>query len=41
MEINQVSPRIAYTELKDMTDKGLLFIIGKGRATKYARKVTD
>ena len=41
MEINRVSHRIAYEELKDMTNKGLLSMKGKGRGTKYARKVTD
>ena len=41
MDINQVSHRIAYEELKDMTGKRLLFMIGKGRGTKYTRKVTD
>ena len=41
MEINHVSHRIAYEELKDMTDKGLLTMVGKGRGTKYVRKVTD
>ena len=41
MEINQVSHRIAYEELKDMTDKGLLSMVGKGRGTKYVRKVND
>ena len=41
MEINQVSHRIAYEELKDMTDKRLLSMVGKGRGTKYVRKVND
>ena len=41
MHINQVSHRTAYEELKDMTGKRLLFMIGKGRGTKYTRKVTD
>ena len=41
MEINQVSHRIAYEELKDMTDKGLLSMVGKGRGTKYVRKMND
>ncbi len=41
MDINQVSHRTAYEELKDMIGKRLLFMIGKGRGTKYTRKVTD
>lgn len=41
MEINRVSHRIAYEELKDMTDKGLLSMVGKGRGTKYVRKVNN
>ena len=32
---------IAYEELRDMTDKGLLSMIGKGRGTKYVRKVNN
>ena len=41
VEINGVSRQTAYAELKDMTDKGLFTAIGKGRATKYVRKVGD
>lgn len=41
MEINQVSHRIAYEELKDMEDKGFVSMIGRGRGTKYIQKVTD
>ena len=41
VEINRVSRRVAYEELKDMTDKGLLSITGKGRGTKYVRKVNN
>ena len=41
MEINRVSHRIAYEELRDMINKKLLSMVGKGRGTKYARKVTD
>ena len=41
VEINNVSRRIAYEELKDMTDKGLLSIVGKGRGSRYVRKVSD
>ena len=41
VEINNVSRRIAYEELKDMTDKGLLSMIGKGRGSRYVRKVSD
>ncbi|MCE2412766.1 hypothetical protein J4G07_02075 [Candidatus Poribacteria bacterium] len=40
-EINHISPRTAYTELKDLTDKGLLTAIGKGRGIRYVRKVDD
>ena len=39
--INSVSRQTAYAELSDLTNKGLLTTIGKGRATKYVRKVTD
>ena len=35
VEINHVSRRIAYEELRDMTDKGLLAVNGKGRGSKY------
>ncbi len=41
MEVNSVSHGIAYEELKDMTNKGFLVMIGKGRATKYVRKLAD
>ena len=41
IEINHVSVRIAYEELRDLTDKGLLHVIGKGRGTKYVQKVND
>ena len=40
-EINHISPRTAYTELKDLTDKGLLTAVGKGRGIRYVRKVDD
>ena len=40
-EINHISPRTAYTELKDLTDKDLLTAIGKGRGIRYVRKVDD
>lgn len=39
--INSVSRQTAYAELSDLTKKGLFTAIGKGRATKYVRKVTD
>ena len=39
--INNISRNIAYQELKDMTDKGLLSMTGKGRGSKYIRKVSD
>lgn len=41
MEMNRVSSRIAYVELRDLTDKALLSMVGKGRGTKYIQKVTD
>ncbi len=41
VEINNVSRRIAYEELTDMTGKGLLFMIGKGRGTKYVQRLND
>ena len=41
VEINGVSRRVAYEELRDMTDKGLLAMDGKGRGTKYVRKVNN
>ena len=37
VEINRVSRRVAYEELRDMTDKGFLSMIGKGRGTKYVQ----
>ena len=40
-EINHISPRTAYTELKDLTDKGLLTAVGKGRGIRYVRKMDD
>ncbi len=41
IEINHVSVRIAYEELRDLTNKGLLHVVGKGRGTKYVQKVND
>ena len=41
VEINHVSRQTAYAELTDLTNKGLLTVVGKGRGTKYVRKVTD
>ena len=41
VEINDVSVRIAYKELRDMVDKGILTVVGKGRSTKYLQKVND
>ena len=40
-EINHISSRTAYTELKDLTDKGFLIAVGKGRGIRYVRKVDD
>lgn len=41
VEINDVSVRIAHKELRDMVDKGILTVVGKGRSTKYLQKVND
>ena len=41
VEINNISRQTAYAELADLTKKGLFAAIGKGRATKYVRKITD
>ena len=41
VEINHVSRQTAYAELTDLTKKGLLTVVGKGRGTKYVRKVID
>ena len=41
VQINHVSNTTAYEELRDMVDKSLLDVIGKGRGTKYVRKVND
>ena len=41
VEINSVSHQTAYAELADLANKGLFTVIGKGRGTKYIRKVTD
>ena len=40
-EINHVSATAAYEELKNMVNKNLLDVRGKGRGTKYVRKVND
>ena len=41
VEINHVSRQTAYAELTDLTNKGLFTLVGKGRGTRYVRKVTD
>ena len=41
VEINRVSRQTAYAELTDLTNKGLFTLVGKGRGTRYVRKVTD
>ena len=41
VEINRISRRVAYEELRDMTNKGLLSMIGKGRGSRYVRKLSD
>ena len=40
-QINHVSNTTAYEELRDMANKSLLDVKGKGRGTKYVRKVND
>ena len=41
VEINNVSRQTAHTELADLANKGLFTVVGKGRGTRYVRKVTD
>ena len=41
VQINHVANTTAYEELRDMVDKSLLDVIGKGRGTQYVRKVND
>ena len=41
VQINHISNTTAYEELRDMMDKSLLDVKGKGRGTKYIRKVND
>ena len=41
VEINRVSRQTAHAELRDLTNKGLFTMTGKGRGTRYVRKVTD
>ena len=41
VEINNVSRGVAYTELRDLTNKGFLTAVGKGSGIRYVRKVTD
>jgi len=41
MDINSVSNKTAYNELKDMAEKGLVTMIGKGRGVKYMIKGND
>ena len=38
MEMNHVSHRIAYEELKDMMGKGLLSMVGKGEGHQVRTK---
>jgi len=38
MEINKISHETAHLELKDMVDKELLEMEGKGRGVKYNAK---
>jgi len=38
IEINRVSVRTAYLELKDLVEKGFLIVEGKGRGVKYLSK---
>ena len=41
VQINHVSNTTAYEELRDMADKSLLDVKGKGRGTKYIQKAND
>lgn len=41
VELNHVAATTAYEELKDMVDKSLLHVRGKGRGTRYVQKVND
>ena len=41
VQINHVANTTAYEELRDMVDKSLLDVIGKGRGTKYVQKAND
>ncbi len=41
MALNHVSRGTAYAELKDLNNKGLLTAIGKGRGSRYVRKLSD
>ena len=41
VQINHVANTTAYEELRDMADKHLLDVRGKGRGTKYVQKVND
>ena len=41
IDLNRVSRGTAYAELKDLTSKGLLTVIGKGRGIRYVRKLSD
>ena len=41
VEINRVSRGTAYLDLRDLTDKGLLTLVGKGRKSRYIRELSD
>jgi Fe2+ or Zn2+ uptake regulation protein len=41
MDINSISNKTAYNELKDMAENGLVTILGKGRGVKYVIKGND
>ena len=41
VEINHVSRGTAYVELRDLKDRGLLTMVGKGRGTIYIRELSD
>ena len=41
MDINSVSNKTAYNDLKDMAGKGLVTIVGKGRGVKYVIQGND
>jgi hypothetical protein len=41
MDLNSVSNKTVYIELKNMADNGFVTIMGKGRGVKYVIKGND